>query len=319
MSSGVKQFTELLRELYSKPSYLIPMITAQREFRTNNYQMGSASQLEDLFFDTLSFYSAENQLDSNPKRRTGKESWDYVFFDQPFSHKESLKGGFTYKWQPGKRTDTKKWHALEPTVSFTEPVVLSFSNLKMKMQWTPNNEENGKTIWGKIANFNYETLNLNVYAKNSKLIMGTYENKKINILESWNQSEIKSLDLSTVIKSLGKDNLIKRDLWLISTENFKEEKSLPNEILIQTDDILPGIYILELDQLQEVEVVANNKAHSVSDETAYKLMRESISRGNYLNIPLWPTIFADITPPNLYQIQRIKYDAAMKPGGPRAV
>lgn len=319
MSSGVQQFTELLRELYSKPNYLIPTITAQREFRTNNYQMGSASQLEDLFFDTLSFYSAENQVESNPKRRTGKESWDYVFFDQPFSHKESLRGGFTYKWQPGKRTDTKKWHALEPTVSFSEPVVLSFSNFKMKMQWTSNIEENGKTIWGKIANFNYETLNSKLYAKNSKLIMGSYQNKKINIIQSWNQPEWKSLDLSGVIKAIGKDNLLKRDLWLISTEKFKDKESLPNEIFIETEDILPGIYILELDQLQGVEVVANNKAHSVSNETAYKLMKESIGRGNYLNIPLWPTIFADITPPNLYQIQRIKYDATMKPGGPRAV
>lgn len=312
MQDKIKIFLETVKNMYSRPNYLIPLVTAQREFRVNNYQMGSAAQLEDLFFDSLGFFVAENLIDANAKRRTGKESWDYKFFDQAFSHKETLKGGFTYKWQPGNQDDKNKWHAKIKLAEFSEPVVLMFSNFKNKINVKASNHN------FEVINFTFESMKLKNF-QNSHLLLGIRDKNEILVKKIWENSIWKHLTLPDFVKLIGLQDLLNSDLWLIN-EDFKIAQSLlDNKIISDVNNLYSGLYIIELDQLKDIELIANNKAHSVSDDLAKVLITESIKRGNYLNIPLWPTVFANDTPPNLYQIQRIKYDAAMKPGGPRTI
>ena len=53
--------------------YLFPYVWAQRQFRDDNYQMGSQALLEDMFFDTFGDYLQRYDPSARLERRAGRE------------------------------------------------------------------------------------------------------------------------------------------------------------------------------------------------------------------------------------------------------
>jgi len=70
----------------------------------------------------------------------------------------------------------------------------------------------------------------------------------------------------------------------------------------------PGVYVLPKASLVDVPMQSNNKAHFPSSDFVRTQMRNAANEDRFISVPMWPDIFADTTPPNLYQQMRQEYD-----------
>ena len=69
-----------------------------------------------------------------------------------------------------------------------------------------------------------------------------------------------------------------------------------------------GLYIFDFDTVQGIPMESNNKAHYPAGGTVASLMHTARNRGLFASMPLWPAAFADLTPPNLYQVHKERFD-----------
>lgn len=53
MDDGIGRFMRMTVDMLWRDEFLFPYLWAQRQYRDHQYQMASAAQLEDLFFDIL--------------------------------------------------------------------------------------------------------------------------------------------------------------------------------------------------------------------------------------------------------------------------
>ena len=91
-----------------------------------------------------------------------------------------------------------------------------------------------------------------------------------------------------------------------------EHRTTPFDLVVESSDALPGIYLFDVEAVQNVPLESNNKAHYVSGEFVQGLMKDAAAKGLYIPLPLWPAVFADLTPPNLYQLQKERYDGLFR-------
>lgn len=301
-----------------RPDFLLPLAAAQRQFRTDNYQMGSAALLEDLFFDALGTYLRENAPQEKFERRQGREPWDYEFFGEKFSHKENTSLTFTAFWEPGSRDpQTNRYVPRTPTYDFPHPIVLVFSGGATAFRYTCAALANraGAPRSGRLL-----PLGPMVVAgrplPNGRLVLAERQDRGVLVHHLWAPDKWPDLDFLDLWPALGGGDLLAKDLWIDKTfqskaglfdQNGEQDPPIPLALI---DAAWPsGVYLLEADTLQAAPLEANNKAHSVTTEFVGAAMKSATDAGLFVPMPLWFSIFADTTPPNLYSTQRREYEA----------
>lgn len=316
----VGHFVDRVRELLGRPDYLLPIAAAQRQFRSDNYQMGSASLLEDLFFDALGTFVLENEPNQRFSRREGREPWDYEFFGLKLSHKENNTPGFTAYWEPGNPGPNGAGRVPKaPTYDFPHPVVLVFSGVKGDLSWTSPDlppGPNGKPRTGQL-----QLLGAQLVASrepwHGRLLVASHDGNRLTVTHVWSEDEREDLNFLDLWPEMGGRDLLSRDIWI--DRSYKGERGLldhsggrlPQEVRLDLagEPLLPGVYVITSEQLRAAPLEANNKAHYVTTAFAESVMEQARTEGRFVPMPLWFAAFADTTPPNLYSVQRRQYEA----------
>lgn len=127
--------------------------------------------------------------------------------------------------------------------------------------------------------------------------------------------EWSGLSFQDLWPELGGPSLGTRDLWV------DRAYSAPNVGLADVaaaavgacvelagEPLLPGIYVITTTDMQDVPMVANNRAHSLDPSAVHRLLDSARRNSRYLMFPTWFAHFADAPPPNLYGRQRVQYE-----------
>jgi hypothetical protein len=324
--AGIARFLSLVSEMLLRSDFLLPLAAGQRQFRQDNYNMASAALLEDLFFDAFGMYLRENHPTIPWERRTGKELWDYGFDGLQMSHKETLTGGISVWWTAGDRIDGK-WvpKAEYQTFSAKHPIVLVMSGCGAHA-WTSDPAALPVTRRGRAAEARkgkfLGTLGARAITGDRQsslghtLVLASYSG--VNTLEVehvWTVPEWRELDFHELWPILGGPALGTRDLWVdrVYTDQSTGLASVADaavgaRLTLEAAPLLPGIYVIPSSDMQDVPMVANNRAHSVDQATVNALLDRARRNGRYIPFPTWFAHFAEAPPPNLYGRQRAQYE-----------
>jgi len=312
------QFLTTASEMMSRDEYLFPYLWAQRQFREDRYQMSSAAELEDLFFDTMGSFIRQQDPGAAFSRRQGREPWDYMFFGQKLSHKEGKAPVFTAVWQPGEGQGNKTLRY--ETWDFEHPIVFMYTPKFVKAKCvTSLSTKTGEARdgWRELWHVSHDSL-AHAAVQDAPVLYGELVDTHITVDRIWTGADWRALrvhDLRTVV---GQPRPQAKDFWLGKSDAKLRLKPLdlaevvlPFDVEIEAQPLMPGMYVFPESQLSKVPLTSNNKAHFVAKPKVEQLMREAVRSGNFVPMPLWPMEFADVTPPNLYAQQRRRYDEYM--------
>ena len=301
--------------MLAREEFLLPYMWAQRQYRDDLYQMGSAAQLEDLFFDTLGAFTMQMAPGQDFGRRQGKEPWDYHFAGVELSHKEGITPSFTAVWQPG--TGPTNNVPVYATWDYAHAITFVYTPLSVTAKWSaqvPLTIGASKSRTGSVTYLNHKTLDLSTL-QNATVLLGSIENRTLTVERGWPLDEWRALTIHDVRALVGQTRLLDAGFWLDKTTRQGglagiplEEVVFPLALELEEAPEMPGLFVFQKEDLQGVPLESNNKAHYVGRTTTLQLMETARAAGRYIPLPMWPLVFSDVTPPNLYKIQRAQYD-----------
>ena len=318
LEKHVARFLSLSSDMLSRDEFLFPYLWAQRQYREDQYQMASAAQLEDLFFDTLGTYIKQNVPGETFSRRQGKEPWDYAFADIALSHKEGKAPGLTAVWQPGEGPGNKT--RLYETWDFLHPVVFVYTPKSVHSTWHGViTKTSGKQVErsGACWNLSHDALSL-ASLDRSTTVYARLHGRDLTVERAWPTNEWRNLSVHELRSIVGQPRPLDTDFWLDKTTSKTglagiplNQVAFPFTLTLNEEPLLPGLYVFMPEQLRGIQLESNNKAHYLPKSAVVPLMRAAKARGAFVPLPLWPMEFADVTPPNLYAQQRQRYDSFM--------
>lgn len=325
----IARFLELVREMFERSDYLLPVAAGQRQFRQDNYNMASAALLEDLFFDALGMFVRENHPRVALERRTGKELWDYGVDGLRLSHKESLSTTISVWWTAGDRVGDSKAYVPKPelrTFSAEHAIVLVYSGC-ISFDWS--SESKGLStpqLSGELLQRRGRMLGslgtraiagqADKSAASSLVLADQIAPNRLRVERVWRPDEWSGLTFDDLWPTLGGPGIGTRDLWLDRAYADGKRGLGPVARLAEgaelelTDDVLlPGVYVIPAAAMQDVPMVANNRAHSLEDGATKMRLVNARNDGLFTPFPAWFAHFAVAQPPNLYAKQREQYEA----------
>lgn len=314
----LRKFLDMTGDMLTRDEFLFPYLWAQRQFREDQYQMASAAQLEDLFFDTLGAYVNQYVPGEQFSRRQGSEPWDYMFADEEFSHKEGIQPGLTAVWQPGegpgnRRVKYTHW-------DFAHPVVFVYTPRSVSVRWQAEASNPGlrpSGTRGQLWHVSCDSLRLPSLAT-APIFLGRLRGTELHVLDVWRREEWERLSVHELRAIVGQPRPLDFDFWidkagrvlnLASGRSLSAEQSLT--LRLDPQPLMPGLYVFPPEELSNIPLASNNKAHYVPKNEVEGLMRNACAMGRFVPLPMWPMEFADVTPPNLYAQQRRRYDEYM--------
>lgn len=324
----IDRFLGLVGEMLERSDYLLPLAAGQRQFRQDNYNMASAALLEDLFFDALGMFVRENHPRVALERRTGRELWDYGFDGLLLSHKETLSGAISVWWTAGDRPDGKNYVPKPEYRSFSaaHPIVMVYSGCA-SFSWTSHHRAMGAP---RIGMGPAPRTGKMLGTLGSRAITGEGDRSAVHSLvlarqstdgtllveQVWRPDDWSSLTFNDLWPLLGGPGIGERDLWVDRTYAGNSqglasvaELAVGAELVPDGDVLLPGIYVMPTSEMQDVPMVANNRAHSVHPDYAREMLLNARVSGRYVAFPSWFAHYAVSQPPNLYAKQREQYEA----------
>jgi len=291
-------FISLLKKMIGSDNFHFPLSIAEREYRESSYQMSSASQLEDLFIDSLETYIRQNEPSINFSRAIlGEREWDYRVDGLSISHKAMLKvTPIALIWDATLKIET--WDSKYPFL-----IDLARSSKK------------AIKFGSEVNSFSVEFLNQEVEQSGQQILLVHWPlNGKLHVLDS-DFPRFSSADF-------GEQKELFNKLWS-SFVNFKK-KYPSNELdfvlvksdldtdeefdLVDTDSCRSGFYLIPKEILQSLPVVANNKAQLLDTKTVRSLLQETLSRHLVVPTTTWIQYFVGDLKKDLYFKQRGRFE-----------
>lgn len=289
---------ESVRSMLADPEWLLPLVAAQRQFRSSYYGLTSAALLEDVWFDALANWLHREEPSTpirRPKRGQDAEAGDYVVGDQAFGHKSGDGPGTVgVHWDAVAAAE----HEEEPWTSEVPIVLLSSGYAGVTGRWTPD----GTT----------QTFSCRATWKPSKktprrqvlALVSWARDGSASILHTWDSSpSFTNLwpMLAIAAKAIPLNNLDL--LWV------------PRALLASGDrgrltwTARPGCYIFSASVLRSgVPAGGNNRARTLSRNTVIELMQGAVEQDLWAPMPMWYANFAPPRPPDLYLPLRAQFD-----------
>jgi len=311
-------FVSAIKLMLSRDEYLIPYVWAQRLLRRDNYQMASQALLEDMFYDTLGDFLNRHLPEHSLDRRNGAEAWDYKFDGKGFSHKEGMQRLIVSKWQAGEGPKNKepRW----PTWTFTESVTFAYTNLKATTKVRiemPLIKGGSRSFVRDFRALTYATPDEKAFRDSAAYVAvcsRTDSGNSLNIsrlipAQDWMDRDFRAVR-GLVPKVLNESEIFWFSMTRDQMSKFIDpmKSNFPILVDIETADLSSGIYVLDQKSLIDLPQSSNNKAHFVTHGTLDALMSNAHRAGRFVPMPLWPALYTDMTPPNLYQDLRSRYD-----------
>jgi hypothetical protein len=316
---AIADLVTALRRMFDVDEYWVPYVWAQRKFRDDNYHMQSQGLLEDMFYDTFGHFLHKTVAETVLDRRTGSESWDYRYRGEGFSHKEASEPRFTAVWQPGEGPGnaTPKY----PTWTFEHHIVLSFFPMVVRAALTwdhPSRSGTPRTNVTQSVLLSHAALERSAAAKrpiNPIILICSDSVGRVTVDHVLSMDELRSETFRAIRGRLHGRTPTSASLWLartpkrLASTGFSWHSEGPGlQLTLAEEPLRPGVYIFPKASLVDVPMQSNNKAHFPSSDFVRTQMLNASKEGRFIPVPMWPDIFADRTPPNLYQQMRQEYD-----------
>ena len=291
-------FISLLKKMIGNDNFHFPLSIAEREYRESSYQMSSASQLEDLFIDSLETYIRQNEPSINFSRAIlGEREWDYRVNGLSISHKAMLKvTPIALIWDATLKIET--WDS-------KYPFLIDLAR----------NSKKAIKFGSGVNSFSVEFLNQEVEQSGQQILLVHWPlNGKLHVLDS-DFPRFSSSDF-------GEQKDLFNKLWS-SFVNFKK-KYPSNELdfvlvksdldtdeefdLVDRDSCRSGFYLIPKEILQSLPVFANNKAQLLDTKTVRSLLQETLSRRLVVPTTTWIQYFVGDLKKDLYFKQRGRFE-----------
>ncbi len=302
--------TAAFQNMLSKPDYIFPFVSAQRQFRDHYYGLTSAALLEYFFIDMLSNYFTHfdgfKNVDLPPH---GAKGWDYAIDGLRVSHKV----GEDISEISGLWDATKK--PINGMMSFDDSIVYSVSQYKNKLGLLK-----GKNFEAQIVSL-AQCQNYTKYTVKFKqrLLIVKRENKSWLILEDRINTKDPEIEVSDFLPFRDIQRTYQEfittkanDLEIFLLKPTIANSKIPNLKGEQVEidfKFLPGLYLLKEDSLKNIVVTGNNRSESlIPRETVKEKMTLALENGLFTYMPTWFTAYAANRPPNLYLAQKQDYE-----------
>ena len=302
--------TFAFQNMLSKPDYIFPFVSAQRQFRDHYYGLTSAALLEYFFIDMLlnyfTHYDGFRNVDLPPH---GAKGWDYAVDGLRVSHKV----GEDISEISGLWDATKK--PINGMMSFDDSIVYSVSQYKNKLGLlTTKNLEAQIVSLAQCQNYSKYTVKFK-----QRLLIVRRENKKWLVLEDRINSTDPEIEVSDFLPFkeiqrnyqeliINKANDLEIFLLKPTIANSKIPNLAGEEVEIDFK-FFPGLYLLKEDSLKNIVVTGNNRSESlIPRETVKEKMNLAVQNDLFTFMPTWFTAYSASRPPNLYLAQKQEYE-----------
>ncbi|MGL4742889.1 MAG: hypothetical protein ACRCXL_00675 [Dermatophilaceae bacterium] len=325
-AAGVEHFLHYVSSMLARADFLIPLAAAQRQFREDNYQMASAAQLEDLFYDALGMYLRENHPRVELRRRSGNELWDYGVGAADLSHKESQSPDFAVWWTGGNQEDGA-WAPKRAAWRYEHTIVFVYTGVTGTLGWRLDPVGDDAALLAGLTGTLSGSLGINAIRRRTQrkgrealVLMAPLGPARMRVEHVWPAGTWEHLSFHDMWPDLGGPRLASRDLWLDKQPSRGGSglgqvavQAAGSVLTLTAEPMLPGIYVFPRRDLQDIPLVANNRAHSAAPDFVLALMDDARRHGRFVPMPLWFASFADSEPPNVYSRQRTQFEALFAP------
>ena len=299
-----KQVHSLMQQMLSNTDWLIPIATAQRTYRSVYYGMTATALLEDVHFDAMSNWIskfAPTITLEKPSRGAKAPEGDYVINSLAVSHKS----------MDGPASTGVHWDALVAA---------------------KRSDSGAPGLWSST------TPMMVISAKHEKLTAEIYDGPRLvgTVRAIYPAAKKPPGRKSLALVSWGRDIFVVHHL-LDSVPDFSEfwlqlslltSKGLaPNEVDLAwvPNELVPqrkyrvapivraGCFVLSKAQLTNIKLGQNNRASLIMQDEMRRLLSESESQGRFTPIPLWPSIYAGVRPPDLFLGLKAQFDDRFSP------
>ena len=313
-------FVRAVKDMLARPDYLIPLASAERQFRDHYYGLNSAALLEDLFFDALGNFLSQTQPSAVLTRPpTGQKGWDYAFDGLRISHKVSQGLGDVAALWDATKVGVKTW-------SFEEPIVYVLGSNSPSTSVEVTLDDATALGCRAVADL------AKPYLADGRAVLVVQwpadgrQPKILDILASGKGQSVRDVlpfsrlwnHIATHVSEGGAANEI--DV-LVTTRScppliveIAQQSGFPTDIDISVG-FRGGAYLLRRELLQNLPVKTNNRAILIPSTTIKTLLSEAHSRGLFAPLPLWYWVYAKERPPDMYSAQRAEYDARFSARG----
>ncbi len=289
--------------MLADPEWLLPLVAAQRQFRSSYYGLTSAALLEDVWFDGLSNWIHRREPGtsiSRPHRGQASEAGDYVVGGQAFGHKSGDgPGTIGVHWDAVAAAE----HRDEPWTSEVPIVLLSTGYAGVTGRWAPDGGSRTfqcRATWKPPQAFPRSRV---------VALVSWAQNGSANVLHTWDSwptfTEVWPL-FAIAAKAIPLNHLDL--LWM------------PRAALAAGDrgslvwSARPGFYVFSATVLRAgVPAGGNNRARTLSRSTVIDLMNGAVQSNLWAPIPMWYANFAPPRPPDLYLPLRTQFDGRFSP------
>ena len=289
-----------IRSMLADPAFCFPIAAAQVQYRDRYYGMSAASLLEDLFFDSLVYFTRQKMPGLVPERPPrGEKGYDYEIGGQKISHKVGKRATtIAVLWDATKKIT--RWSATAPIIYH------SFDAQGRQRTLTAGNESIiGKTITGPAQTI----------PEGSKILVvrwhadGTAE--RLSTLDFAGEDSLRGVSQFWQFWTLlGDGTHPANEVELLVVNGIRAAKSGLDSVdrMTISSETRPGMYFLDPDLLQDVELTSNNRAQLVPAATVEKAMDAARVSGRFVSLPTWFSLFSLAHPPSLYLAQKTQFD-----------
>ena len=309
-------FVETIRQMLARPDYLIPLAAAERQYRDHYYGLNAAALLEDLFCDALGNFSLQARpRDTFVRAPVGQKEWDYKFNGLKISHKVSEKTGpIAAIWDATKKGVT--------TWSFDEPITYVLASSQPPTRTTVTLSENTSIACRAVSSlprpFKTDGRTILIVrwpARGSSEILDVIPTNQDDTVAT-------ILPFSTLWPTVADELAAGRpanEIEVLIINSASRSKHVTPELLrrVESGDtnvsttvpLRGGIYFFSLDTLQDLAVTTNNRGILIPKDKVGELAETARNRDNFVPLPLWFWLYAELRPTDMYQVQRTEYDA----------
>ena len=291
-------FISLLKRMLGNENYHFPLSIAEREYRESSYQMSSASQLEDLFIDSLETYIRQNEPAIHFSRAIlGEREWDYRVNGLTISHKAMLKvTPIALIWDATLKLET--WDSKYPFL-----IDLARSSKKVSNFGSDSNKVSVEFL-NQEAQQSSQRILLVHWPLNGKLRVLDSDFPKFSSEDSGFQKSLFNKLWSSFVNFKKTYPSNELDFVLVKNEvNEGEEFEL-----LDSDLSRSGFYLIPKELLQSLPVVANNKAQLLDGKTVRALLRGTSFRNLVVPTTTWIQYFVGDLKKDLYSKQRGRFE-----------
>ncbi len=289
-----------IRSMLADPAFCFPIAAAQVQYRDRYYGMSAASLLEDLFFDSLVYFTRQKMPSLVPQRPPrGEKGYDYEISGQRISHKVGKRATpIAILWDATRRI--AKWSATAPIVYH------SFDANGRKRTITDGTTSMvAKTITGPTQK---------IPGGSTILIVrwhadGTAE--RLSTVEFVSSEDLRgATQFWHLWTLLGDGTHPANEVELLAVNGKAAAKSGLDSAsqLMVTSETRPGMYFFDADLLQNVDLIANNRGQLIPTATVETAMNEARASKRFAPLPTWFSLFSQDHPPSLYLAQKTQFD-----------